>query len=184
MEKRQLKIFFSVITISLLMIIVDCSPRNRHKILSIFFDGVPDIDKKQVVSTDSTVSDSSRTEAALQKIRSHQPEYLFHPPYKDRSCNNCHNLGQSGRLILPQPDLCYECHENFSEELSWLHGPVAGGYCTSCHNPHMAKNPKLLKRTGQLLCYFCHTKSDVLKNPTHEEIEDADCTECHDPHGE
>jgi len=185
MGKQLIKIFFySIVAILLPAMVIDCSPKTQHKILSLFFDGVPDLEKKQAVSSDSTAADSSRTEEVLQKIRTPQPEYIFHPPYQERSCSNCHNIGQSGRLRMPQPELCYECHDNFSEEFSSLHGPVAGGYCTGCHNPHMAKNPKLLKRTSQKLCFYCHNPGNVLKIPVHEEIGETNCTECHDPHGE
>ncbi|NOX85830.1 MAG: hypothetical protein GXO86_07695 [Chlorobi bacterium] len=110
-------------------------------------------------------------------------EYIFHPPYQEKECANCHNQGQMGKLLEPLPGLCYQCHESFGDQYQVLHGPVDAGFCTQCHNPHMSKNKFLLIRTGQNLCLNCHLSKDVFKNEAHSDIEDADCTECHNPHG-
>ena len=95
----------------------------------------------------------------------------------------CHDENSMSELIMKEPDLCYICHEDFSEIFNSVHGPVSGGYCTSCHDAHMSKEIKLLKRTGQQICLFCHDSGAVFKNEVHEDIDDSECTLCHNPHG-
>ncbi len=150
--------------------------------LSIFFDGVPNryiIDS--IAGADSlrlVAIANNRIPDVQQKI-----DIVFHPPYLDKECENCHDKNVMGKLIEPMPAVCYQCHEDFKDLYPVLHGPVDGGFCTECHDPHKSKNDHLLKRTGQELCYYCHNSKDVLKNDVHEDIEDADCIECHNPHG-
>ena len=158
-----------------------CSPMARYKVLSIFFDGVPNPSQVSLVDT-TAVADRRALEERLRRLRM-GPQYVFHPPYQDRDCSSCHDIQAGNRLLSPQPDLCYGCHDDFRDSYEFLHGPVAGGYCTACHNPHMAKNPKLLFAKGQDLCLFCHEKRDVFANPVHLDIGETDCTECHNPHG-
>ena len=158
-----------------------CSPMTRYKVLSFFFDGVPNPSEVALVDT-SAVADRAALEERLRRLRM-GPQYVFHPPYQDKDCGSCHDIQAGNRLLAPQPDLCYGCHDDFRESFEVLHGPVAGGYCTACHNPHMAKNENLLFAKGQALCLFCHEKTDVFANPVHSDIGEADCTECHNPHG-
>ncbi|MCK5076303.1 MAG: hypothetical protein KAR38_08000 [Calditrichia bacterium] len=106
-----------------------------------------------------------------------------HPGIKDKSCDDCHNKEAGNAPMDKQPDLCYACHEDFSEQFKYVHGPVAGGFCTECHNIHNSKNEKLIVRTGREMCLYCHESSDVFKNEVHEDIEDTSCFECHNAHG-
>ncbi|MBN2755903.1 MAG: hypothetical protein JXR51_01920 [Bacteroidales bacterium] len=64
-----------------------------------------------------------------------------------------------------------------------MHGPVGGGFCTSCHNPHKSKSKNLLIRQSQQLCIQCHDSVLVFRNKYHLNINITNCTECHDPHG-
>ncbi|NOY60272.1 MAG: hypothetical protein GXO75_15285 [Calditrichaeota bacterium] len=164
------------------MFILACSSGNRYKWLSFFFDDVPNPNAK-IAKTDSLQADSSKSAFNARQIRPSKPLYIFHAPYQEKACDDCHDLAYSSRLLQPQPQLCYQCHEDFKEQFAVLHGPVASGHCTACHNPHMAKNKKLLKRKGQQLCLYCHELSDILKNDVHQDIDNTDCTECHNPHG-
>ncbi len=150
----------------------------QYKTLTFFFDGVPD-----------TVAPVHNQDSVLQTGNNNQPENtilpapetnrFIHPPYQDRECDICHS---EGALTMPQPQLCYQCHEDFSTKYTFVHGPVAGGYCTACHHPHMG-NKHLLLRKGQDICLFCHEKEQVFKNENHDGIENTNCTECHNPHG-
>jgi predicted CXXCH cytochrome family protein len=108
---------------------------------------------------------------------------LVHFPYAERECAACHDPNSLGTLQEPQPDLCYMCHEDYSRSYTYLHGPVAGGYCTSCHHPHLSENAHLLRFTGSELCYYCHRKEGVLKNDMHTDLEGMDCCDCHNAHG-
>jgi hypothetical protein len=38
-------------------------------------------------------------------------------------------------------ELCYSCHDRVREQVgssSFIHGPVAAGFCIVCHDPHGA----------------------------------------------
>ena len=158
-----------------------CSPEAGKKTLNFFFDGVPSKDVLgQSTSTDSligsdTIVTTLNAPSDLQTI--------YHIPYLDKECAGCHDRTSMGKLVMPQPRLCYQCHENFGEKYYVLHGPVAGGYCSDCHHPHYAKEKNLLKRTGQDLCLNCHVPGEGFNTIIHEGIENTNCTECHNPHG-
>lgn len=162
-----------------------CSPKLSYNIRSFLFDGVPDPSKVSL----KVINDSIRLNDSVfaNKIRKSTivNEFIVHEPVKDRQCINCHDRESMGlgETKLPLPDLCYGCHKNFTEPYNTLHGPVASGACTQCHDPHKSKLKKLLKRKGQKLCFTCHTKTLVLENKIHKDIEDTDCIKCHNPHG-
>jgi predicted CXXCH cytochrome family protein len=88
-----------------------------------------------------------------------------------------------GKLIKNLPELCYQCHEDFSTRFKVLHGPVAGGQCSVCHSPHMSLNADLLVRTGQSQCLHCHESGEIFKTAVHQDNKETNCTECHNPHG-
>lgn len=147
--------------------------------LSFFFDGVPEINVN-IQKADTVVNTTDSNALSLLKPPDIQAEIFVHPPYADRECKICHREG--GEFSEPQPQLCYQCHEDFTSKYLYIHGPVAGGYCTECHHPHSGKK-KLLIRQGQDLCLYCHEKEFIFKNENHSEIGETDCTECHNPHG-
>jgi predicted CXXCH cytochrome family protein len=184
MKISSQKNLFNFAVLTILILFGACSSTSRHKILSIFFDGVRNPENHETAILDSLKSDSTLAASIPRRIQSSQPEYVFHPPYREKSCDDCHDLAGASRLLEPEPQLCYGCHDDFKEQYAFLHGPVASGNCTACHNPHMTKNEKLLKRTGQQLCLYCHEIRDVLKNEEHEDLAETDvCTDCHNPHG-
>ncbi|RMF61701.1 MAG: hypothetical protein D6748_01025 [Calditrichaeota bacterium] len=171
-----------------MVFLIACTPNARYKILGIFFDGVPNPEQEQALLADTTLADSVALAQRIflrNKLAQRQPTYNLHPPYKERKCNQCHDRSQgTNRLKEPMPQLCFSCHTDFSKPYAVMHGPVASGNCTGCHNPHMSKNQKLLTRTGQNICLYCHESKLVFKNEEHEDLEPSDnCTDCHDPHG-
>ncbi len=178
MENKPRRTIF----VFIIFLILSCSPTTRYKWASFFFDGVPNPDKKLAAKSD-TISVAHDSSKISRRLKREQPQIILHPPYQEKSCDACHDIERSHRLLDRQPDLCYQCHEDFSDTYTALHGPVAAGYCTQCHNPHMSRTERLLKRKGQNLCTYCHTKAIVLKNDVHDGIEDTDCQECHNPHG-
>jgi predicted CXXCH cytochrome family protein len=160
-----------------------CSPKVSRNVLSFFFDGVPDQNKDSSASSTRKlelpgINDSNQVSAMRMK-----PEYFFHYPYKEKDCAACHDENSKSELISVEPDLCYACHENFAEKYKVVHGPVSGGYCTVCHNPHLSENKYLLTLKGIQLCLFCHDRKDVLANEMHKDIGENDCLACHNPHG-
>jgi predicted CXXCH cytochrome family protein len=173
------KEIFIAFAAMILLLLVGCSPRVR----SIFFDGVPVPDETAARTKNDTLShiDSARVNEVAAKMQAVQ--YDFHPPYQGKKCNLCHDPGGAGKLIKPQPGLCYECHDDFTTTFKFIHGPVGGGFCTTCHNPHMTELKKLVTRKGQELCLNCHDQGSVLKQEAHRNIGKDDCTGCHNPHG-
>jgi predicted CXXCH cytochrome family protein len=128
------------------------------------------------MNTDELASGEAVTEEQLSSL-------VIHYPYEVRACDICHDPNSLGKMVEPEPGLCYICHDDYKNRYPWLHGPVAGGYCTSCHDPHTSKQAKLLKFTGHALCYFCHREEDVLKSELHTDLGEMACTDCHNPHG-
>ena len=155
-----------------------CSKETKYNTLSVFFDGVPkpDDDNKK---TDSTLVTSNKVFAEKKKAES----LIIHPPYEDRKCNNCHDIGKGNKTLQEQPDICYNCHESFVTKYAVLHGPAESGYCSECHNPHTSEYKHLLLSDKQKLCFKCHAKKDVLKNDVHSSIDETLCWDCHNPHG-
>jgi len=64
-----------------------------------------------------------------------------------------------------------------------MHGPVAGGDCNVCHNPHASDNVNQLEKPPDQLCFSCHSemKGMMDKRHIHQPVQEK-CTNCHDPH--
>ncbi|GAB4301456.1 MAG: cytochrome c3 family protein [Desulfuromonadia bacterium] len=81
----------------------------------------------------------------------------------------------------PIPDICIGCHSPDIMKGAYVHPPIAEGKCGSCHLPHTADFPNLLKAEGAGLCRGCHrfTFSDPV---LHKPVAEGNCIACHDPH--
>ena len=170
-------VFF--VLFAFLSLLIGCTPKIR----SFFFDGVPfTADTIQVVNVDSPKQPDTIRSEEIAGVSSQQLVY-YHPPYQNKKCKICHDPSTPGKLLQEQPELCNNCHDDYNSEFRFVHGPVGGGQCTSCHSPHQSENKKLLLYTGQELCFFCHDSRNILNNKTHKEIGITDCQECHNPHG-
>lgn len=176
-KKRPYVFFFGGLLLSLLAI--GCASSNRQTILSFFFDGVPlpqaDSINRNVVTPEIDFSTVTSTPISVDLVYAHKP-------YQERACDACHNPENMGELLLPEPDLCYQCHDDLHASNKVLHGPVDAGYCTQCHNPHSAKDSSLLRYQGKALCFSCHDGKLLDKNPLHKGIAD-NCLTCHNAHG-
>lgn len=160
-----------------------CSSAKHYKVLSFFFDGVPNpAEVAAIHKLDSISRKDSASLANALKVEN-LPKGSIHPPYQEKDCASCHDQSSMGKFTEMQPMLCYQCHEDFSTKYKALHGPVGGGQCTACHSPHLSENVSLLKRTNQSLCLYCHDQKQVLAFEPHQDIGDTSCTECHNPHG-
>ena len=160
-----------------------CSPRIKHNVLTFFFDGVAARDTIKTDSAIKNINDTNVKEIISPVAVIENADFTLHYPYKEKEGYSCHDENSKSELILPQPDLCYTCHDDFANKFKYVHGPVSAGYCTQCHNAHMSKEKKLLIRAGQQLCLYCHESGSVFKSDTHKDIADSDCTLCHNPHG-
>ncbi|GBD92243.1 doubled CXXCH motif [bacterium BMS3Abin04] len=176
-NKYEIFLFiFSVI------ILVSCSTTTRYEILSTIFDGVPNPNAKQKEIADSLKADTLFTKNKLLTAKIKKTDFFYHPPYRKRLCNACHNVDKGNKLVKPMPGLCYTCHKNMTGKDPVIHGPVAMGDCLACHNPHLAKNKFLLKRKGRALCLYCHNPAVINKDKIHFASEELDCLDCHNPH--
>jgi len=180
--KQKGKIWRAFLLFLALMLTSQCSPNASKSLLNFFFDGVPEPDTASgmvvltSVESDSIVQAGNEDASTLTKAS-------VHYPYQERECAACHDEQSLGSMLEPQPGLCYLCHEDFAGTYAYLHGPVAGGYCTSCHDPHSSENEKLLKIVGDDLCFHCHEKKSVGRNEIHQDLDGMLCTDCHNPHG-
>jgi predicted CXXCH cytochrome family protein len=177
----KFKYIIIVLFFSLIWIVSACS----YKTLSVFFDGVPNPRSQDPLIVASNYSSNPTENDRINEVKALKsgPDMNYHIPYQDKACTACHDENLIGKFILPEPDLCYQCHVDFSTKYTVLHVPVEMGECTSCHSPHMAENRKLLLKTGQQLCLNCHDAGDIMKKESHDGIGDSDCIECHNPHG-
>lgn len=87
------------------------------------------------------------------------------------------------KLVAEIPELCYFCHDDFTE-LKILHEPV--GNCLNCHSPHNSEEVKLLTDNSQSICKSCHEDIfDLAANslvPHKPSLATGKCIDCHSPH--
>lgn len=187
MSKRVLiAICYSILLTAAVVLTFSCSASKHYRLLSFFFDGVPSPADTLAAPDDSLHVTDEMVIAEERNLITGGPDSLkriYHYPYSERECNYCHAENSPAELTVPQPDLCYMCHDNFAGNFSYQHGPVSGGYCTMCHHPHSSTNSYLLIRRGNDLCRFCHTDDQKSTDDIHDGLEDEECLTCHNPHG-
>ncbi|PLX18531.1 MAG: hypothetical protein C0599_12170 [Salinivirgaceae bacterium] len=169
-----------VFTLITLVIMSSCVTTDNYKYWSFFFDGVPDpsvSDNKDDQDVDSVA------QVLVVDNTNKKPSIVKHVPFAEDACNSCHDQNNMGGYVAKQPDLCYQCHDDFGEAKEYLHGPVQGGYCSNCHQPHKSKHEKLLVMESDALCLECHEQSNIESVDFHADLESFGCTDCHDPHG-
>lgn len=160
--------------------VVSCSEVERHDVLTFFFEGVPPLGQEQF--SEQLVDNASQT--ALQTGQ--QQLWYVHEPRKD--CTNCHDRARQSRfkprtfLKNMVPELCYECHDDFTASAKYVHGPVAVGQCLFCHHHHQSRIEHLLKKPEPQLCYQCHKIDTISSIPAHLAEQQFICTDCHDAH--
>jgi len=109
----------------------------------------------------------------------------WHEPAED-DCGTCHELIDEKEHRFEFVDrldvMCADCHDDKTSD-AVVHGPVASGECTECHNPHGADTKAFLKFPSQdQLCYSCHDVQYKEKRYLHGPIGPGRCTTCHQPH--
>jgi predicted CXXCH cytochrome family protein len=153
---------------------------QHHEALTFFFDGVPPL-RPEILQEGPLDSDSIESVQAGQK-----PAWYGHEPTKD--CSICHgkrkqrSFSTQKYLTKPVPKLCYDCHTDYTESASFVHGPVAVGQCIFCHNPHKSKIEHLLIAPEPGLCYLCHDTNTIKLIAAHLPEQLSACTDCHNPH--
>jgi len=72
-----------------------------------------------------------------------------------------------------------KCHANMGKD-KYVHGPVAAGECTFCHQPTASHKFKPIVDVATL-CNECHDKK-FNEKVVHPPVKDGECSSCHDPH--
>lgn len=73
---------------------------------------------------------------------------FVHGPVALRNCLVCHDPHESiypSLLQLPDPKLCYSCHERAAVLSSPAHQDLSEEKCLPCHDPHGGAGPYFLK---------------------------------------
>lgn len=105
------------------------------------------------------------------------------------SCADCHPINADLTVDRPRSHAdanpCYGCHTDkigeFAQE--FVHGPVAGGACTICHDAHGSDFANTLNQPAVLLCLSCHDDLDPDGYLVpHQPFVNGQCVDCHDPH--
>ena len=116
-------------------------------------------------------------------------QFRSHVTSNRKLCTNCHRLKPdlSWELTGVYTDMnpCFLCHKDKIGEFAqdFIHGPVAGGTCTVCHNPHGSQFEKNLRSPVPVLCLYCHTSIEERNEPVqHAPFAEGKCVACHDPH--
>jgi len=149
-----------------------CEARTRYRVLSFFFDGVPNPD--QTITKTKRKKGGTDGSGEIKKGRSE------HGPYAAGLCEGCHQRS-TNKLLMPAEKLCSYCHTVKSEKKR-VHGPMASGGCRICHEPHSSPNRFLLVSESKEFCLYCHDKKEIASREAHKDLS-AECTECHDAHG-
>lgn len=196
-------VFFKACNIFLLIVLLasGCDKLTKRQILIFIFPPLAK-EKESVAKKVETTKPSP-----ILKKSGPPPAYFVHGPKAQGECNQCHESSDSyafrktdgtgtsaltsgrsvsGRLVQPVSVLCVDCHASKSQKVVsgdhlWLHGPVAQGECTLCHQPHQSEfRYFLLKKNSVELCGDCHAKGYISVNEGHTKGEE--CISCHNPH--
>ena len=144
-----------------------CSVEKNYKMLSFFFDGVPD----------PNAPDQYGGLAMAQS-----PTYSEHQPFTQEACMECHTDPSDMTLAKNDSSMCSKCHVDVTYEYNYMHGAVLGEACLMCHNPHFSPLSNLLRDDGPGMCNQCHETKDDGLNPSHLDLE-RNCIDCHSGHG-
>jgi DmsE family decaheme c-type cytochrome len=110
---------------------------------------------------------------------------------RDVACTSCHKVMEdvSPKSQLAKPteiETCGSCHiQKRAQTMRSSHMPLREGKmtCSSCHNPHGAVTPALLKEPSlNDTCFTCHAEKRGPFLWSHQPVVES-CTNCHDPHG-
>jgi len=172
-------ILTSALTLALLL--SACSPSTRYRVLSFFFDGVPEPGVPVVEGYGP--GPTGQDESAPGRARAPRVPVFAHAPFRENRCTACHNLNTGQLTKEVRAGLCMDCHTPPAEDAPYLHGPVAINDCVACHHFHASPHPKLLLQDLQSICFRCHDREDLSAEPHDATIEGQACVVCHDPHG-
>ncbi len=121
-------------------------------------------------------ADGMRAERRV--VASETVTYRYHP--EAEKCGGCHAEVSRGYVVSGRKDsICYQCHDR-KDGKRLVHGPLGGGDCTICHDPHGASNPALTVANAEGLCVMCHDQPSSGRHL--RESRAVGCVTCHEPH--
>jgi predicted CXXCH cytochrome family protein len=163
----------------LLLIWTGCSPAKNYKLLSLFFDGVPD--PNAPVAKGNAEEEGLSSGGATVK----QPILATHKPFSEGKCSSCHKEGAAGSFDMGSlsTEICLQCHDKVLHEHPLMHGPVAVKSCLWCHNPHESSYASLMRGPAAEVCGQCHESGLLGPNPPEHRTGKSNCVECHSGHG-
>lgn len=106
--------------------------------------------------------------------------YVYHDSVEVNKCQACHDEGAA----QPTRDtdvsaICQRCHSRYDTK-KHVHGPVAMGLCSACHDPHGSVNGSFLRMEVMDLCQDCH--NEPITKAHSERSGGKPCLQCHNPH--
>ncbi|MDD5458008.1 MAG: cytochrome c3 family protein [Phycisphaerae bacterium] len=186
MFKRPRRLIVGLAVLTVILTTISCDPVEKQKWLTFFFDGVPPIGGEPQMPEESSLEINSSDEELVRRGTEIRKVLFEHEPAKD--CRTCHgqdsmkNFSLNVKLVKPVPELCFQCHEEYSRLSGWVHGPVAVGECLICHNPHRSSAEHLLQEPQPKLCYICHEQQIIESMLVHAAEPNSVCTDCHEAH--
>jgi predicted CXXCH cytochrome family protein len=165
---------------SLLLSITGCeTPAKRYRVLSFFFDGVPNPNAPRLAAQGS--EDSIQTVAGAGGART---RVYVHKPYDEGHCYECHGEAKEFFEFKPMgSEVCLKCHRKELDKYPVMHGPVASAECLLCHAPHESQYTKLLKEPSPQVCVRCHLPELLPQEPAEHQSASVSCLNCHNAHG-
>ena len=159
--------FFPLLLIALILVGSGCDPQTKHRVLTVFFTGVPPLEEERRTEEKTTPEQPAKTTAGStpQDVRPAPKVTVYaHPFYAGKRCDACHATGAS---------------LGFTPSGSRGSGSIFGG--TS------AASPARLRLSPKKLCIKCHRRVSRLEVSAkglwlHTPAAKGDCLACHDPH--
>lgn len=170
---------------------VSCSQNAAHRVLTFFFEGVPEPGGAASPGAGEAealaLADAEGSPRTFERPTLVKPKLHWHPPYRNNRCNYCHDVYQGKLVKTPEEGLCVSCHTDPPGDREFIHGPVAANACLMCHHHHVSANPRMLVEEVEVICYECHDIDDLLDGGDHHAVLESEsppaCIQCHDPHG-
>lgn len=208
MTRKQLsKVLAGLLLFSLALFGSGCDKHSKQRVLTFFFTGVPTLEeKKKDEIAEAKAGEAEEEKKKTEVIR--ELKFFVHGPKAANECFQCHDSSRSvsfriaskkkardisssrpavsGRIVVPLKKLCVECHIAKSAQTAYekrlvMHGPLAAGSCTFCHNPHQSRFQYMLIKENTLdLCTECHSTGYLAETEEHKK--GKDCISCHNPH--
>jgi predicted CXXCH cytochrome family protein len=169
----------AALCVVLLAVWTGCSVEKHYKVLSFFFDGVPD------PNAPPEAAQGARPRPGVGRAGPGAVPagpMVLHKPFAENKCDLCHTR-EAGDMTAFNPQACLTCHQDSLRKYPRMHGPVVAGACLWCHAPHESPLAALLKAPSREICTQCHDAAVLSPVPVAHMDKARDCLECHVGHG-